>query len=87
MGMKNKIVRQLLMVCMATVLSVSMPMASWAADGKKKTEESSKEEKKDGGIEITKDSVGTTVYDENDVKVTIQKLSHERNIWKFHFSD
>lgn len=79
MGMKNKIVRQLLMVCMATVLSVSMPMASWAADGKKKTEESSKEEKKDGGIEITKDSVGTTVYDENDVKVTIQKLSHEEN--------
>ena len=77
--MRNRVVRQLLMVCMATVLSVSMPMASWAADSKKKTEESSKEEKKDGGIEITKDSVGTTVYDENDVKVTIQKLSHEEN--------
>ena len=32
--MRNRVVKQLLMVCMATALSVSMPMASWAADVK-----------------------------------------------------
>lgn len=77
--MRNRVVKQLLMVCMATALSVSMPIASWAADSKDGTEESSKKEKKDGTIEITKDSVGQVIYDKNDVKVTIQKLSHEEN--------
>lgn len=77
--MRNRVVKQLLMVCMATALSVSMPVTSWAADNKKEVEESSKEEKNDDTIEITKDSVGQAIYDKNDVKITIQKLSHEEN--------
>lgn len=77
--MKNRVVKQLLTVCMVTALSVSMPMASWAADNKKETAETVKEEKKDDTIEITKDSVGTSVYDKNGVKITIQKLSREEN--------
>ena len=43
-GMRNRVVRQLLMVCMATVLSVSMPMASWAADDKEEAVDTSKGE-------------------------------------------
>lgn len=77
--MRNRVVKQLLMVCVATALSVSMPMASWAADVKKEAEESSKEEKHDDTIEITKDSAGQVIYDKNDIKITIQKLSHEEN--------
>lgn len=76
--MRNRVVRQLLMVCMATVLSVSVPMASWAADSKKKTEESSKEEKKDGGIEITKDS-GKVLQAEYDDDICYARIAMNNN--------
>ena len=33
--MKNRIVKQVLMICMVSALSVSMPITSFAADSKK----------------------------------------------------
>lgn len=77
--MRNRVVRQLLMVCMATVLSVSMPMASWAADDKEEAVDTSKGEYNDDIIDITKDSIDTVIYDENNVKVTVKEMVHEQN--------
>lgn len=77
--MKNKIVRQLLAMCMVASLAVSTPVMSYAENTGKETTESSNEEKQDDVIEITKDSIGTVIYDENDIKITIQDLVHKAN--------
>ena len=77
--MRNRVVKQLLMVCMATVLSVSMPMMSWAADDKEEAVDTSKGEYNDDIIDITKDSIDTVIYDENNVKVTVKEMVHEQN--------
>ena len=37
--MKNRIVKQVLMICMVSALSVSMPITSFAADSKKEASE------------------------------------------------
>ena len=74
--MKNKIVRQLLAMCMVASLAVSTPVMSYAENTGKETTESSNEEKQDDVIEITKDSIGTVIYDENElIKITIQEFS------------
>lgn len=78
--MRNRVVKQLLMVCMATTLSVSVPVVSWGADETKEETDSSKEDEKTAdAIEITKDSIGTIIYDENDIKITVRDLTHKEN--------
>lgn len=76
--MRKKVVKQLLMVCMVTALSASLSMTSWAADTKEETSES-EEATEDDAIEITKDSIGTVIYDENDIKITVRDLTHKEN--------
>lgn len=80
-GMKNRVVKQLFLVSIATTLAMSVPAVSWAADTKKEEEADSGKENKetDDVIEITKDSEGTIVYDENGITVKIQSLSHKYN--------
>lgn len=77
--MKNKVIKKILMVSMIVTVSTGMPVVGWAADSKEETTESSNDVTKEDVIQITKDSVGAVIYDENDIKVTIQKLSHESN--------
>ena len=48
--MKNKIVRQLLAMCMVASLAVSTPVMSYAENTGKETTESSNEEKQDDVI-------------------------------------
>lgn len=69
--MKNKVVKQLLMVCMAMTLSVSMPMISLAAETKEEKNES--EEGTDDVIEITKDKANTVFYKDDKLSVSYEK--------------
>lgn len=69
--MKNKVVKQLLMVCMAMTLSVSMPMTSLAAETKEEKNES--EEVTDDIIEITKDKANTVFYKDDKLSVSYEK--------------
>lgn len=77
--MKKKIVMQLLTMCMVASLAIGTPVVSYAENTGKEITKSSNEEKQDDIIEITKDSIGTVIYDENDIKVTIQDLVHKDN--------
>ncbi len=77
--MRNRVVKQLLMVCMATVLFVNMPIVSWAADDKEESMDASKSEYDDDVIDITKDSIDAVIYDENNVKVTVKEMIHDQN--------
>ena len=79
MNMKKKIVMQLLTMCMVASLAIGTPVVSYAENTGKEITKSSNEEKQDDIIEITKDSIGTVIYDENDIKVTIQDLVHKDN--------
>ena len=79
MNMKKKIVMQLLTMCMVASLAIGTPVVSYAENTGKEITKSSNEEKQDDIIEITKDSIGTVIYDENDTKVTIQDLVHKDN--------
>ena len=54
-------------------------MASWAADDKEEAVDTSKGEYNDDIIDITKDSIDTVIYDENNVKVTVKEMVHEQN--------
>ena len=56
--MKNRIVKQVLMICMVSALSVSMPITSFAADSKK--EASEKNENDD--ITISKNGADMVLY-------------------------
>ena len=64
--MKNRIARQVLMICMVSALSVSMPMTSFAASEKKET---SQEEKI---LEVTSKNNKPVIYDKDGVKITVQ---------------
>lgn len=69
-GMRNRVVKQLLMVCMATTLSVSVPVVSWGADD---TETIEQENKESDSINILKKGVETSIY--KDKKLTISMYS------------
>lgn len=71
--MKNRIARQVLMICMVSALSVSMPMTSFAASEKKET---SQEEKI---LEVTSKNNKPVIYDKDGVKITVQNTIYDAN--------
>lgn len=73
--MRNRVVRQLLMVCMATVLSVSMPMASWAADSKKETSE----ENNSDDIVISKNGADMVLYKDKKLSVEFGECTYTKD--------
>ena len=85
--MRNKLVKQLLMVSVASSMVFGMPVISMASesketseteDSKEKTESNEvSEDEKDDTIKVTKNNKNPIVYDENNVKVTVQNLSYE----------
>lgn len=71
--MKNRIAKQVLMICMVSALSVSMPMTSFAASEKKET---SQEEKI---LEVTSKNNKPVIYDKDGVKITVQNTIYDAN--------
>lgn len=71
--MKNRIAKQVLMICMVSALSVSIPMTCFAASEKKET---SQEEKI---LEVTSKNNKPVIYDKDGVKITVQNTIYDAN--------
>ena len=75
MGMRNRVVRRLLMVCMAMALTVSMPMASWAADSQKETSE----ENNSDDIVISKNGADMVLYKDKKLSVEFGECTYTKD--------
>ena len=74
-SMKNKIVRQLLTMCMIASLAVGTPVITWASD----TETAEQKNTGSDTIEVSENSPTPVIWDEEDVIVKVQDTHYDDN--------
>lgn len=70
--MKNKVVKQLLMVCAIASLVASNPVMTWASD----TETTEQESKESDSINISKKGVETSIYEDEKLAISIYSATY-----------
>ena len=73
--MKNKIVRQLLAMCMVASLAIGTPVITWASD----TETTNQKSAESDSIEVSVKSPTPVIWDEEDVIVKVQDTHYDDN--------
>lgn len=80
--MRNRVVKQMFMFGMASMLAVSNPVVGWASESETKDETQDKEndgKEESDTINITKENPTPVIYDENDIKISVQSTAYEQN--------
>ena len=70
--MKNKVVKQLLMVCAIASLVASNPVMTWASD----SETTEQESKESDSINISKKGVETSIYEDEKLAISIYSATY-----------
>lgn len=85
--MRNKVVKQMLMFGMASMLAVSSPVVGWASENETETEAETQDEKDNGDIlKITENNVGLMIYQDEKLSLSFSECSYTENASDIQFS-
>lgn len=85
--MRNKVVKQMLMFGMASMLAVNSPVVGWASENETETEAETQDEKDNGDIlKITENNVGLMIYQDEKLSLSFSECSYTENASDIQFS-